>query len=69
MSRQYNMYNVQLSEFWKQRCGKEAVANTPYGDEDFDDGCSVASEALSRVATSQISTTSSVSRAKVCGAA
>lgn len=64
MSRQYNMYNVQLSEFWKQRCGKEAVANTPYGD-DFDETGSMISDAASQAAMSQISTTSTVSRAKV----
>eukprot|EP00900_Chrysochromulina_parva_P008103 jgi/Chrpa1/17294/Chrysochromulina_OHIO_Genome00020648-RA len=39
MSRQYNMYNVQLSEFWKQRIGKETMHNAPYmfGDEEYPD--------------------------------
>ena len=38
MSRQYNMYNVQLSEFWKQRCLKENTQNTPYLFDESDDG-------------------------------
>ena len=31
MSRQYNMYNVQLSEFWKQRVGREHMHNVSGG--------------------------------------
>ncbi|KOO25195.1 hypothetical protein Ctob_009624 [Chrysochromulina tobinii] len=33
------MYNVQLSEFWKQRIGKETMHNAPYmfGDEEYPD--------------------------------
>ena len=55
--RQYNMYNVQLSEFWKQRCTKEGIHNAPYlFDEENDDAVS---EAPSR-AVSQLSTTSTV---------
>ena len=64
MSRQYNMYNVQLSEFWKQRCLKESMHNAPYlGSVDSDD-YDVASEAPSR-APSQLSTTSTVTQQKV----
>ena len=63
MSRQYNMYNVQLSEFWKQRVSKEAQHNAPYlsglESEDYD----VASEAPSR-APSMISATSTVTQQK-----
>ena len=62
MSRQYNMYNVQLSEFWKQRCTKEGIHNAPYlFDEDNDD---TVSEAPSR-AVSQLSTTSTVTQQKI----
>ena len=62
MSRQYNMYNVQLSEFWKQRCNKEGIHNAPYlFDEDNDD---TVSEAPSR-AVSQLSTTSTVTQQKI----
>ena len=45
MSRQYNMYNVQLSEFWKQRCTKESIHNAPYlfDTEDTEDVASVTS--------------------------
>ena len=62
MSRQYNMYNVQLSEFWKQRCSKElenVVALNMY-----DDLSDTASEAPSRSA-SMISATSTVSQQKI----
>ena len=62
MSRQYNMYNVQLSEFWKQRCFKETIHNAPYLSYDDDDG-DVASEAPSR-APSTLSTTSTVTQQK-----
>ena len=56
------MYNVQLSEFWKQRCTKESVHNAPYlFDEDNDD---TVSEAPSR-AISQLSTTSTVTQQKI----
>ena len=61
MSRQYNMYNVQLSEFWKQRCQKEGMLNAPYL-ADYDDD--VASEAPSR-APSVLSTTSTTTQNKV----
>jgi hypothetical protein len=62
MSRQYNMYNVQLSEFWKQRCDKETMHNAPYlFDGDSED---VTSTAPSR-APSQLSTTSTATREKV----
>ena len=62
MSRQYNMYNVQLSEFWKQRCTKEGIHNAPYlFDEENDD---TISEAPSR-AVSQLSTTSTVTQQKI----
>lgn len=62
MSRQYNMYNVQLSEFWKQRCTKEGIHNAPYlFDEENDD---TVSEAPSR-AVSQLSTTSTVTQQKI----
>jgi len=62
MSRQYNMYNVQLSEFWKQRCDKETMHNAPYlFDGDSED---VTSTAPSR-APSQLSTTSTATREKI----
>ena len=62
MSRQYNMYNVQLSEFWKQRCFKESMHNAPYL-HDYNEEYDVASEAPSR-APSQLSTTSTVTQQK-----
>jgi len=39
MSKQYNMYNVQQAEMWKQRVARENTYNTPiaeseYGDDD-----------------------------------
>ena len=39
------MYNVQLSEFWKQRCTKESIHNAPYlfDTEDTEDVASVTS--------------------------
>ena len=64
MSRQYNMYNVQLSEFWKQRCGKESIHNGPSMDEDDDDDASIISDAPSR-AQSELSTASNMSRTKI----
>ena len=62
MSRQYNMYNVQLSEFWKQRCFKESMHNAPYL-QDYNEEYDVASEAPSR-APSQLSATSTVTQQK-----
>ena len=64
MSRQYNMYNVQLSEFWKQRVGKESMFNAPYLTGADDSEYDVASEAPSR-APSQLSSTSTVTQQKV----
>ena len=64
MSRQYNMYNVQLSEFWKQRCLKEGIHNAPYLYDD--DESENTSQAPSRsVAASQLSTTSTVTQQKI----
>merc|ERR1712228_985899 len=39
MSKQYNMYNAQAAEMWKQRFARENIYNTPvaeseYGDDD-----------------------------------
>ena len=68
MSRQYNMYNVQLSEFWKQRIGKETMHNAPYmfGDEEYpDDLVSEASyKSRGSVTTSRISVASTATRTK-----
>lgn len=58
------MYNVQLSEFWKQRVGKESIFNAPYLTGADDSEYDVASEAPSR-APSQLSTTSTVTQQKV----
>ena len=49
MSRQYNMYNVQLSEFWKQRCTKELEQVAAYNM--YDEFSDTASEAPSRSAS------------------
>jgi len=69
MSRQYNMYNVQLSEFWKQRIGKETMHNAPYmfGDEEYpDDLVSEASyKSRGSVTTSRISVASTATRNKI----
>ena len=62
------MYNVQLSEFWKQRVGRENVHNSPAMlDLDDDDTRSVLSDASSLRAPSEsaVSTTSSVTRVKI----
>ena len=64
MAKQYNMYNVQLSEFWKQRVGKESMFNAPYLTGADDSEYDVASEAPSR-APSQLSSTSTVTQQKV----
>jgi hypothetical protein len=59
------MYNVQLSEFWKQRVGKEALHNAPNMDDDL---MSELSETPSRAAgraASELSVASSTSRTKV----
>ena len=64
MAKQYNMYNVQLSEFWKQRVGKEALHNAPYLDEDDDNMSQLSDRAPSR-APSEMSVTSEASRQKV----
>ena len=63
MSRQYNMYNVQLSEFWKQRVGKETVHNAPYmfGEEEYPDDLS---EAPSRMSGSRLSVASTATQQK-----
>jgi len=63
MSRQYNMYNVQLSEFWKQRCGKEALHNAPYFVDE--DGGSVTGSDVYSIAPSQLSTTSTQTQKKI----
>lgn len=64
MSRQYNMYNVQLSEFWKQRIDKEAQHNAPFlqsdGGSELDDVASTISRG-----PSMLSTTSTISQQKV----
>ena len=67
MSRQYNMYNVQLSEFWKQRVGKETMHNAPnmFGDEDYpDDLVSEAPSRASGYSRSQVSVASTATRQK-----
>ena len=64
MSRQYNMYNVQLSEFWKQRCNLESIHNAPYIREDDDDAASERSYASQAQAT-DITQTSASSKLKV----
>lgn len=65
MSRQYNMYNVQLSEFWKQRCDKETMHNSPnFSFEDEGAYSDLVSEAPSRV-TSQMSVASTATRNRV----
>ena len=51
MSRQYNMYNVQLSEFWKQRCDKEALHNAPFLIDGEEEQSELASETPSRAIT------------------
>jgi len=58
------MYNVQLSEFWKQRCLKETIHNAPYLFDDENESADVASVVSSR-APSQLSTTSTVTQQKV----
>eukprot|EP00966_Prymnesium_polylepis_P252856 5845308-Prymnesium_polylepis.2 len=63
MAKQYNMYNVQLSEFWKQRVGKEALHNAPYLDDD--DMSQLSVERAPSRAPSELSVTSETSRAKV----
>merc|ERR1712196_563380 len=69
MAKQYNMYNVQLSEFWKQRVGKESLHNAPYLEDDEDDRSSVFSDArpASRCsrAPSEYSVTSEASKQKI----
>ena len=62
------MYNVQLSEFWKQRCLKETIHNAPYLFDDENESADVASVVSSR-APSQLSTTSTVTQQKVRAAA
>ena len=51
MSKQYNMYSVQLSEFWKQRVCKETFHNCQFplgvGFDDDDGASSVASSTQS----------------------
>jgi len=63
MAKQYNMYNVQLSEFWKQRVGKEALHNAPYLDDD--DMSQLSVERAPSRAPSELSVTSETSRAKI----
>uniref|UniRef100_A0A7S2N1F2 Uncharacterized protein n=1 Tax=Haptolina brevifila TaxID=156173 RepID=A0A7S2N1F2_9EUKA len=72
MSRQYNMYNVQLSEFWKQRVGRENLTNTPYlfeSELDVSDTASQApSQAISRSSRgsgSRLSQVSEATKAKI----
>ena len=67
MAKQYNMYNVQLSEFWKQRVSKEALHNAPYPVEEDDDMASVVSHgsSVSRVSHRAASEVSRVSRVSV----
>ena len=66
MSRQYNMYNVQLSEFWKQRVGRENVHNAPIplgaDGEPEDDAMSTYSDIR---APSEISRVSTVTQQKI----
>ena len=64
MSRQYNMYNVQLSEFWKQRCFKESIHNTPFLKDGEDTEYDVGSEAPSRL-SAPLSTTSTITQQKI----
>lgn len=59
------MYNVQLSEAWKQRVGKETLYNAPSFD-DRDDGSSIMSDQRS-LAPSSVSLMSEYSRTKVIG--
>ena len=72
MSRQYNMYNVQLSEFWKQRVGKESMHNAPYmfalGEGEEGDYSDLVSEAPSRRSQSQMSVASTATRNRVSSA-
>ena len=66
MSRQYNMYNVQLSEFWKQRCGKETMHNAPYMFEADEVSEYAESEAPSRISSrAATSVASTATRQKV----
>ena len=74
MAKQYNMYNVQLSEFWKQRVGKESLHNAPYMDDDdnmsvHSDTSRVSGRPQSEMGRPQsemgMSVTSETSRAKV----
>ena len=57
------MYNVQLSEFWKQRCGKEAVHNAPFL---YDGSSEIDGSDTMSIAPSQLSTTSTQTQLKVC---
>ena len=65
-AKQYNMYNVQLSEFWKQRVGRENVHNAPIplgaDGEPEDDAMSSYSELR---APSEISRVSTVTQQKI----
>jgi len=66
MSRQYNMYNVQLSEFWKQRCGKETMHNAPYMFEADEVSEYAESEAPSRISSrAATSVASTATRQKI----
>jgi len=71
MSRQYNMYNVQLSEFWKQRVGRENLTNTPYlfeSELDVSDTASQAPSGISRSSRqsgSRLSQVSEATKAKI----
>jgi len=56
------MYNVQLSEFWKQRCGKEAVHNAPFL---YDGSSEIDGSDTMSIAPSQLSTTSTQTQLKI----
>jgi len=56
------MYNVQLSEFWKQRCGKEAVHNAPFL---YDGSSEIDGSDTMSIAPSQLSTTSTQTQQRI----
>ncbi|KAL1525272.1 hypothetical protein AB1Y20_020135 [Prymnesium parvum] len=63
MPRQYNMYNVQQCEFWKERVSKEVLRHALYFGDDLDDDLSQLSG--SSFANSTRSMTSEASRDKI----
>ena len=69
MSRQYNMYNVQCAEGWKQRIALENMHNIPYVHvREDDDVSSVASGSTNLTSLRGTSVASTATMRKVCDA-